>query len=64
MLLTSFAEHIQYHQAKNEYAQLKLSKMELQLERVNEYIDNIKKVTEKALIQLSSENTKLKGDLL
>ena len=64
MLLTSFAEHIQYHQAKNGHAQLKLSKMELQLERMNEYIDNIKKVTEKALVQLSSENTKLKGDLL
>ncbi len=30
MLLTGFAEHIQYHQAKNEHAQLKLSKMELQ----------------------------------
>ena len=64
MLLTSFAIHIQYHQAKNGPTQLKLSKMELQLERITEYIYNINKITEKALIQLSLENTKLKGDLL
>ena len=64
MLRTSFAKYIQYHQVKNGPTQLKLSKMELQLEIMNEYIDNIKKVTEKALIQLSSENIKLKGDLL
>ena len=64
MLLTSFAEHIQYHHAENEHAQLKLSKMELQLEGMNEYIDILKNETEKAIIQLSSENTNLKGNLL
>ena len=64
MLLTSFGKHRQYNHAKNGPTQLKLSKMKLQLERMNEYIDNIKKVTEQALIQLSSENIKLKGDLL
>ena len=62
-LLTCYVEHMQYHLVKDRQNPLELSDLELELKRFTKYRDIIRNIKKNALVQLSSENTKLKGGL-
>ena len=54
---------MQYHHIKDRQNLLELSDLELELKRFTKYRDIIRNIKKNALVQLSSENTKLKGGL-
>ena len=60
-LLTCYVEHMQYHHVKDKQNLLEL--LELELKRLTKYTDITRNIKKNALVQLSSENTKLKGGL-
>ena len=62
-LLTCYIEHMQYHHVKDRQNILELSELELELKRFSKYTDITRNIKKNALVQLSSENTKLKGGL-
>ena len=62
-LLTCYVEHMQYHHVKDKQNLLELSELELELKRFTKYTDITRNIKKNALVQLSSENTKLKGGL-
>ena len=61
-LLTCYVENMQYHLVKDRQNPLELSELELELKRFTKYRDITRKL-KNALVQPSSENTKLKGGL-
>ena len=54
---------MQYHHVKDKQNLLELSELELELKRFTKYTDITRNIKKNALVQLSSENTKLKGRL-
>ena len=54
---------MQYHHIKDRQNLLELPELELELKRFTKYRDIIRNIKKNALVQLSSENTKLKGGL-
>ena len=62
-LLACYVKHMQYHHVKDKQNLLELSELELELKRFTKYTDITRNIKKNALVQLSSENTKLKGGL-
>ena len=62
-LLTCYVEHMQYHHVKDRQNLMELSELELELKRFTKYTDITRNIKKNALVQLSSENSKLKGGL-
>ena len=56
--MTCYVEHMQYHLVKDRQNLLELS--ELELKRFTKYRDITRNIKKNALVELSSENTKLK----
>ena len=54
---------MQYHHVKDRQNLVELSELELKLKRFTKYMDITRNIKKNALVQLSSENTKLKGGL-
>ena len=54
---------MQYHHVKDRQNLVELSELELELKRFTKYTDITRNIKKNALVQLYSENTKLKGGL-
>ena len=54
---------MQYHHVKDRQNLMELSELELELKRFTKYTDITRNIKKNALVQLYSENSKLKGGL-